>query len=248
VAGGRVPPGWLEDNDMSNDANIDLAGFVASEPSFKRLATGTSTAKLRVAYTERRLNRETGEWGDGPTSFVTVLCWRTLADNVAVCLRKGEPVLVRGRLRVREYESKDGSRGTETEVDASSIGHDLSRGVAHFSRTRRAPGETAAESAEALTAAQPQDGEEQDPPAGRDGPGLPGDAAAEDAADSGAAGGNCTGGNGAGEKAAGDKGAGRKGTGDKGAGKSGASGGVLDDGAVAGFASEMIRSLEGTPA
>ena len=212
-----MPPGWLEDNDMSNDANIDLAGFVASEPSFKRLATGTSTAKLRVAYTERRLNRETGEWGDGPTSFVTVLCWRTLADNVAVCLRKGEPVLVRGRLRVREYEGKDGSRGTETEIDASSIGHDLSRGVAHFSRTRRAAGETAAESAEALATVQPQDGQEQDPLAGRDGPGLPG--------------------GGAGDEAAGG-----------GAGGNGADDGVLDDAAVAEFASEMSRSLEGTPA
>jgi single-strand DNA-binding protein len=247
MAGGRVPPGWLEDNDMTNDANIDLAGFVASEPSFKRLATGTSHAKLRVAYTERRLNRETGEWGDGPTSFVTVLCWRSLADNVAMCLRKGEPVLVRGRLRVREYEGKDGSRGTETEIDASSVGHDLNRGVAHFSRTRRAPGETAAESAEAPAAAQSQDGEEQDPPAGRDGPGLPGDAAGEDAAASGT-GGNGTGGNGTGGNGAGEKGAGRKGTGDKGAGRSGAGGGVLDDRAVAEFASEMTRSLEGTPA
>jgi single-strand DNA-binding protein len=182
---------------------------------------------------------------------VTVLCWRSLADNVAMCLRKGEPVLVRGRLRVREYEGKDGSRGTETEIDASSVGHDLNRGVAHFSRTRRAPGETAAESTEAL-AAQSQDGEEQDPRAGRDGPGLPGDAAGEDAAADGAAGGNGAGrngtsGNGASEKAAGEKGAGRKGTGDKGAGSSGASGGVLDDGAVAEFASEMSRSLEGTP-
>ena len=206
---------------MINDANIDLAGFVASEPSFKRLPTGTSTAKLRVAYTERRLNRETGEWGDGPTSFVTVLCWRTLADNVAVCLRKGEPVLVRGRLRVREYEGKDGSRGTETEVDASSIGHDLSRGVAHFSRTRRAPGETAAESAEALAASPSQDGGEQDGPAhpsGRDGSGPDADAAGDEEAGTVDAGGN------------------------------GAGGGVLDDGAVAGFASEMSRSLEGAPA
>ena len=213
---------------MINDANIDLAGFVASEPSFKRLPTGTSTAKLRVAYTERRLNRETGEWGDGPTSFVTVLCWRTLADNVAVCLRKGEPVLVRGRLRVREYEGKDGSRGTETEVDASSIGHDLSRGVAHFSRTRRAPGETAAENAEAVATAQSQDGQEQGPPAGRDGPGLPGGAA--------------------GEEAAGSDGTDGNGLGDNGADTNGAGGGVLDDGAVAEFASEMSRSLEGTPA
>jgi single-strand DNA-binding protein len=208
---------------MINDANVDLAGFVASEPSFKRLPTGTSTAKLRVAYTERRLNRETGEWGDGPTSFVTVLCWRTLADNVAVCLRKGEPVLVRGRLRVREYEGKDGSRGTETEVDASSIGHDLSRGVAHFSRTRRAPGETAAESAEALAAAPSQDGGEQDRPAGPsgrdgDGDGPPAVAAGEEAAGAGGADGN------------------------------GPGGGVLDDEAVAEFAGEMSRSLEGTPA
>lgn len=233
---------------MINDANIDLTGFVASEPSFKRLATGTSTAKLRVAYTERRLNRETGEWGDGPTSFVTVLCWRSLADNVAMCLRKGEPVLVRGRLRVREYEGKDGSRGTETEIDASSVGHDLNRGVAHFSRTRRAPGETAAESAEGLAAGQSQDGEEQDPPAGRDGPLLPGDAAGEDAAASGGAGGSSAGGNGADERAAHEKGAGRKGTGEKAAGRSGAGEGVLDDGAVAAFASEMSRSLEGTPA
>ena len=135
---------------MIIDSHVDLAGFVASEPSFKRLENGTSTAKLRVAYTERRFSRETGEWADGPTSFVTVLCWRTLADNVAISLRKGEPVVVRGRLRVREYSGKDGSPRIAVEVDASSVGHDLSRGVAHFSRTRRAAGETAAEGAGAL--------------------------------------------------------------------------------------------------
>ena len=213
---------------MINDANIDLAGFVASEPSFKRLPTGTSTAKLRVAYTERRLNRETGEWGDGPTSFVTVLCWRALADNVAMCLRKGEPVLVRGRLRVREYEGKDGSRGTETEIDASSVGHDLSRGVAHFSRTRRAPGETAAE---APAAAQAQDGDERDQMTGRDAPGLPAGAAGEETA-----------------RGAGESGADGHGPDGDGPDGNGAGGGVLDDGAVAEFASEMSRSLEATQA
>jgi single-strand DNA-binding protein len=140
-----------------------------------------------------------------------------------MCLRKGEPVLVRGRLRVREYEGKDGSRGTETEIDASSVGHDLSRGVAHFSRTRRAPGETAAESAETPAAGQAQDGEEQDLMAGRDAP-------------VGAAG----------EETAG--GAGESGADGDGPDGNGAGGSVLDDGAVAEFASEMSRSLEATPA
>ncbi len=211
---------------MIIDAHIDLAGFVASEPAFKRLAGGTSTAKLRVAYTERRFNRETGEWGDGPTSFVTVLCWRTLADNVAVCLRKGEPVLVRGRLRVREFQDREGSPRIATEVEASSVGHDLSRGVAHFSRTRRAAGETAAENAEALAAAPSHDNEES---AGRDEPGLPEGPVEERAAGNG----------GAGE--------GQDGTGEDGTGEDGADGGVLDDRAVAGFASEVNPSLGRIP-
>jgi single-strand DNA-binding protein len=216
----RTVTGGLEDADMINDSHIDLAGFVASEPAFKRIAGGTSTAKLRVAYTERRFDRETGEWADGPTSFVTVLCWRTLADNVAVCLRKGEPVLVRGRLRVREYEGKEGASRIAVEVEASSVGHDLSRGVAHFSRTRRAPGETAAENAEALAAAQAQDGEE---PAGRDEPGLP----------CGPAGG----------PAGGDSGAVVNGTDGNGASGNGAGDGVLDERAVAEFASDLTEAV-----
>jgi single-strand DNA-binding protein len=109
---GRTATGGLEDADMINDSHIDLAGFVASEPAFKRIAGGTSTAKLRVAYTERRFNRETGEWADGPTSFVTVLCWRTLADNVAVCLRKGEPVLVRDGCECGNTRERKGHPGS----------------------------------------------------------------------------------------------------------------------------------------
>jgi single-strand DNA-binding protein len=217
---------------MIIDSHIDLAGFVASEPAFKRLENGTSTAKLRVAYTERRFSRETGEWADGPTSFVTVLCWRTLADNVAISLRKGEPVVVRGRLRVREYPGKDGSPRIAVEVDASSVGHDLSRGVAHFSRTRRAAGETAAESVEAQRA---------------NGDGHPaGSAGSSDTVP--------------GENAEGpEPGLGEPGAAEPGAAEPGAAGaaaddpdgagdGVLDEQAVAEFASELAGSLGGVPA
>jgi len=223
---------------MINDANIDLAGFVASEPSFKRLDNGTSTAKLRVAYTERRFNRETGEWGDGPTSFVTVLCWRTLADNVAVCLRKGEPVLVRGRLRVRDYQDTEGRPRSVTEVDASSIGHDLSRGVAHFSRTRRAPGETAAENAEAQTGPPSQDGEEPASPSGRDEPAQSDGRAGKRAASQRPAGKEAAGKEGVGKDGAGTGG---NGPGEGGADENGAS--VLNDDAVA----ELAKEISGSP-
>jgi single-strand DNA-binding protein len=129
---------------MSNDAQLSLTGYVATQPKYRTVGNGAAVVSMRVAWTNRYIDRGTGEWVDGNTSYVTVSCWRKLADNVAMCLRKGDPVVVKGRLSVRPYE-KDGIPRIEVDVDASSVGHDLSRGVAHFQRTRRAPGETAAD-------------------------------------------------------------------------------------------------------
>ena len=129
---------------MIHEAQVHLAGYVATEPKFKKVTGDVSSAKLRVAYTARRLNRETGEWVDGATTFVSVQCWRGLADNVTKSLRKGEPVLVVGRLHIRRYEDTEGKPRTAVEVEASAVGHDLSRGVSNFSRTLRAVRGTAA--------------------------------------------------------------------------------------------------------
>ena len=123
--------------------------YVATEPRFKKIAGDTSSARLRVAYTARRRDKETGEWGDGPTSFVTIQCWRTLADNVSMSVHKGEPVLITGRLQIRRFEDAEGAPRTAVEVEAASVGHDLTRGVAQFSRTRW-PATTAATGAAAL--------------------------------------------------------------------------------------------------
>jgi len=121
---------------MIHEAQVHLAGYVATEPRFKKVAGDTSSVRLRVAYTARRRDKETGEWSDGPTSFVTIQCWRTLADNVSMSVHKGEPVLITGRLQIRRFEDAEGAPRTAVEVEAYSVGHDLTRGVAQFSRTR----------------------------------------------------------------------------------------------------------------
>ena len=69
---------------MINDANIDLAGFVASEPSFKRLATGTSTAKLRVAYTEPG-------WPSYPKGTSSGSTTRPTAGRISPSLSEAQP-------------------------------------------------------------------------------------------------------------------------------------------------------------
>jgi single-strand DNA-binding protein len=91
------------------------------------------------------MDRVTGEWVDADTSFLSVACYRKLAENAATCLRKGDPVVVRGRVSVRNYEDKNGLQRTSVEVDATSVGHDLSRGVAQFQRVRPQTGMTAME-------------------------------------------------------------------------------------------------------
>lgn len=134
---------------MLNEAHVSLTGYVATQPVLKEVAPGTTNLTMRVAWTPRRVDRATGEWVDGITSYVTVTCWRKLASNIGTCLRKGDPVIVKGRLTVRPYE-KDGQSRIAVEVEASSVGHDLSRGVAQFQRVRPQTGQTASEFAASL--------------------------------------------------------------------------------------------------
>jgi single-strand DNA-binding protein len=130
---------------MFNDAHISLNGYVASQPNLSETRTGIPSLTMRVAWTPRLMDRVTGEWKDAGTSFLSVRLYRKLAENAATCLRKGDPVIVRGRFFVRDYEDKNGAKRTAVEVDAISIGHDLNRGVAQFSRVRPQSGMTAVE-------------------------------------------------------------------------------------------------------
>ena len=123
-----------------NEAQIIVTGNVANKPSLGTTPAGVPVANMRVGYTPRRLDRESGQWVDGQTSWLTVKCWRKLADHVAMCLNKGDPVLVRGVLQVRQYTDKDGNPRQAVEVLASAVGHDLNRGVTHFTRTGRTSG------------------------------------------------------------------------------------------------------------
>jgi single-strand DNA-binding protein len=127
------------------EAQISLTGYIATQPMIKMLKEGVTIVRMRVAWTPRFVNRESGEWLDGNTSYATVNCWRKLATNAAVCLRKGDPVTVQGRVSVRDFQDKEGRPRTAVEIDAVSIGHDLSRGVAQFQRVRPQTGMTAAE-------------------------------------------------------------------------------------------------------
>lgn len=109
------------------DTFVTLCGNVVADPTRKATPSGVSVAGLRIASTPRRFDRTAGEWKDGPTLFINVTCWRGLADNVAKSLHKGDPVIVYGRLILREWTDKENQPRHAYEVDAAVVGPDLSR-------------------------------------------------------------------------------------------------------------------------
>jgi single-strand DNA-binding protein len=133
---------------MANESNFCVAGYVATVPAPGTTRSGVPTLQMRVAWTPRKREQSTGNWADEPACFATVKCYRKLAENALMSVHKGEPVLVTGYLRIREYDAKDGSRRTNVDVNATSIGHDLTRGVASFRRLPKAAELSAVENAE----------------------------------------------------------------------------------------------------
>jgi single-strand DNA-binding protein len=140
TVGGNGPPTCPKDL-LVNDAMITVVGWVAQDPHFEILESGTPLMSLRIGSTPRRYDRELGQWRDDEPMFLTANCWRTLADNLQHCgLKRGDPIIVTGKLRIREYTKDDGQRRFNAQVEATTIGHDLSRGIAKFQRARRSGG------------------------------------------------------------------------------------------------------------
>ena len=116
-----------------NDS-LSTRGFVATVPNHIVTAEGLPITTFRLAATRRKFNRTTKSWENGETNWFTVTAFRQLAMNIAASIDKGDPVLVSGRLTVREWENEARS-GTVAEIDADAVGHDLCWGSSEFSRT-----------------------------------------------------------------------------------------------------------------
>ena len=119
-----------------NEALVTFQGWVGNDVVHRETSQG-NVANFRVGSTPR-IRKRNGDWVDGPTSWFSVTCWRTLADHVRDSVRKGEPVLVHGRLRADVWEREDGHSSVTYVVDASYVGHDLTRGTAVFVKATRA--------------------------------------------------------------------------------------------------------------
>ena len=122
-----------------NETYVTLVGNIASDLKHDQTPSGLPVTTFRLASTTRRFDRGRGGWADLDTIYVTVTCFRQLAENVASSCAKGEPVVVTGRLKMRQWSTPDGRSGTVMELDANSVGHDLGRGTSAFKKSPSRP-------------------------------------------------------------------------------------------------------------
>lgn len=121
---------------MGTRIPVSINGNLVADPELSYGESGIAHAKLRVAVNQR-FQAPDGTWRDGVPVFHNVSAFRTLAENVAASLKKGDPVTIAGELEFRSYE-KDGAQHEARRIVAEVVGPDLRFGTSSYARTPKA--------------------------------------------------------------------------------------------------------------
>lgn len=120
---------------MAGETVITVVGNLVDDPELRFTPSGAAVAKFRVASTPRTFDRQTNEWKDGESLFLTCSVWRQAAENVAESLQRGMRVIVQGLLKQRSYEDREGIKRTVYELDVDEVGASLRNATAKVTKT-----------------------------------------------------------------------------------------------------------------
>lgn len=98
---------------------IILFGNLGKDPELRYTAQGTPVCTFSVATNDRRKDKS-GEYQDQTTWFRVTL-WNRQAETASQYLHKGKQVYIEGRLRVEEYQDRDGKARHSLEVTATDM-------------------------------------------------------------------------------------------------------------------------------
>jgi single-strand DNA-binding protein len=135
---------------MAGETTLTVIGNLTADPELRFTPSGAAVASFTVASTPRTYDRNADKWVDGDPLFLRCTIWRQAAENVSESLRRGDRVIVNGRLKQRSFETRDGEKRTVVELDVDEIGPSLRWCTATVNKAAREGGRPSAPS-------QPQD-------------------------------------------------------------------------------------------
>jgi single-strand DNA-binding protein len=121
-----------------NEILTTVVGNAVTDVTLKTLPSGRQVATFRIANNPRKFDKSANNFVDLDPNFLQVNCWAALAENVSNSIQKGQPLVVFGKLKIKQVNDGD-KNSTFVEIDAISIGHDLAKGVAEFTKIRKNP-------------------------------------------------------------------------------------------------------------
>ena len=99
---------------------VTLIGYVGSAPEIRSFEGGGRMARIRMATTERVLQRKTNQWCDH-TEWHTIILWGEMATLAEGSIDKGTQLYIEGALRSCKWQGKDGTEHHAVEIAASQM-------------------------------------------------------------------------------------------------------------------------------
>lgn len=122
------------------DINVTVVGNLTNDPELRFTPSGAAVASFTVASSSRYMDKATNEWKDTDPTYLRCSVWRQYAENVAETLTKGTRVIVTGRLKQRNYETREGEKRTSFEIEVDDVGPALRYATAKVNRVQRGGG------------------------------------------------------------------------------------------------------------
>ena len=119
---------------MAGETVITVVGNLTSDPELRYTQNGLAVANFTIASTPRNFDRASNEFKDGETLFLRASVWREFAEHVAGSLTKGTRVIATGRLKQRDYQTKEGEKRTSIELEVDEVGPSLRYATAQITR------------------------------------------------------------------------------------------------------------------
>jgi single-strand DNA-binding protein len=110
---------------MAGETTITVIGNLTADPELRFTPAGAAVANFTVASTPRTFDKQSGEWRDGEGLFLRCSIWRDAAEHVSESLKRGNRVIVTGRLKQRTFETGEGEKRTVFELDVDEVGPSL---------------------------------------------------------------------------------------------------------------------------